>query len=375
MLSERWYPTIGGGEEHISHLARELVGMGFDITLISRSLVNKGKDAPSTESHYDGKFVIHRLDPKTEFENILGRASYIPLSLARSLKDRGRYDLVHAQSFSACLGAIALKKMLGKPAVITVHGIYQDSWRDILGSKAKANLYRKIEDFVLFRDYDRIITVDQHFISVAKSHGYPLGNVRYIPNGVDIDEFKTGSERRANSFLSVGRLVPQKGLEYLLRASAILKEKDVDHEIVLVGEGPLQKDLEKLARKLGISGTTRFLGRLPREELLEEYGNAGVFVLPSVWEGLPLTLLEAWAAGLPVLATRVGGIPDVCVHLDNSVLAEPKNPEALANGMRLLLEDRVLAKRISENGRQLVNERYSWKKVAEKTLQVYNEIV
>jgi glycosyltransferase involved in cell wall biosynthesis len=169
--------------------------------------------------------------------------------------------------------------------------------------------------------------------------------------------------------------VPQKGIEYLLKASAILRDEDVDHEIVLVGEGPLQKELEGLATKLGISGTTRFLGRLSREELLEEYGNAGVFVLPSVWEGLPLTLLEAWAADLPVLATTVGGIPDVCVHLENSVLVEPKNPEALAGGMRLLLGDRALSKRISKNGKRLVNERYSWKKVAEKTLQVYNEVV
>jgi len=375
MLSERWFPTVGGGEEHIRHLSRELVKLGCEITLISRSLISHDKRAPETETLYGGKFTIHRLMPTTEFESLVGRASYIPFSMVKSIASKEKFDIVHAQSFSACLTALMLKKMYGKPALCTVHGIYQDAFNDLTDSKSKAELYKKIERFVLFRDYDRIITVDKHFVHLAEKFGYPLEKVNYIANGVDIESFPVGKKERMGNFLFVGRLVPQKGLEYLIRASKILKDKGMEHQVLLVGDGPLKQSLQEIATKLGLGANTKFLGRIPRDELISTYSSSGFFVLPSLWEGLPITLLEAWAAGLPLIATKVGGIPDVCIDGENSILIEPKDPDALADGMSLLFNDKNLAVKIGANGRALVEQQFTWQKVAEKTLKVYKELV
>jgi glycosyltransferase involved in cell wall biosynthesis len=378
MLSERWFPSIGGGEEHILHLTRELVKLGCEITLITRSISDRDHVPPGKENHFDGNFQVHRMKPSKEFENLVGRATYIPLSLVKSLVSKEKFDVIHAESFSAGLIALTLKKIIKVPAVCTVHGIYQDAWSDLLDSNWKASLYKKIERFVLFRDYDRIITVDKHFINVAKEQGFPLDKVRLISNGVDLDDFDKhprDDEDGENTFLAVGRLVPQKGLEYLLRASRILKDENIEHRILIVGEGPLKSDLEKLAAKLGVEEEVRLAGRLKRDELLSAYSRARYFVLPSLWEGLPITLLEAWAARLPVIATKVGGIPDVCVHEENSILVEPKDPEALASSMSRLIGEGALSERLGREGRRIVEESYTWQKVAESTFKLYKEIV
>jgi len=377
MLSERWFPSIGGGEEHIYNLTQELVRLGCEITLISRSLTSQNKDAPYTENLHNGNLKVYRLMPKTRFDNLIGRASYIPFSLVKSLAMKERFDLIHAQSFSACLPALMLKSVLKKPAICTVHGIYQDAWYDLLESKPKADLYKKIERFVLFRNYDRIITVDKHFISVSKAYGYPLDKVRYISNGVDVKSFSGDEKERRggrNDFLFVGRLIPQKGLEYLIRASKILKDENIEHQILVVGDGPLKSELRGLASKLEIEDTVKFLGRISSKHLRSTYSQARFFILPSLWEGLPITLLEAWASGLPVIATKVGGIPDVCVHMENSLLVRPKDSKALAESMRFLMGDEALSRKLGTQGRMLVKERFTWEKVAEKTLGVYKEI-
>lgn len=380
MLSERWFPSIGGGEEHIHNLTQELVRLGCEITLISRSLTSQNRDAPYTENLHNGNLKVYRLMPKTRFDSLIGRASYIPFSLVKSLAMKERFDLIHAQSFSACLPALMLKSVLKKPAICTVHGIYQDAWYDLLESKPKADLYKKIERFVLFRNYDRIITVDKHFISVAKLFNYPLERVRYISNGVDINRFirdedeRTERREKTNVFLFVGRLIQPKGLEYLLRASKILKDENVEHQIWIVGEGPQRNNLQDLVLKLGLGDRVKFLGHMYGEDLRLTYSEAKFFVLPSLWEGLPITLLEAWASGLPVIATNVGGIPDVCVHMENSILFKSKDSKALADSMRLLMDDKALSEKLGTQGRMLVKERFTWEKVAEKTLGVYKEI-
>ena len=377
MLSERWSPSIGGGEEHIRYLTRELVKLGCKIVLVTRSLKSQGKTAPGVESLYDGNMKVYKLEPTGEFENLFGRASYIPVSFMKSLAVKEGVDLIHAQSFSANLVALMLKRALKVPAVCTVHGIYQDAWSDLLRSESKASLFKKIERFVLFRDYDKIVTVDRHFISVAEKSGYPLDNVVHISNGVDVDDFIVDDderEKRPNTFLSVGRLVEQKGLEYLIRASGKLKEERVEHEVLIVGEGHLKSELKGLVAKLGLEDTVKFLGRLSQDDLLSAYSRARFFALPSLWEGLPITLLEAWASRLPVVATKVGGIPDVCVHGENSFLVDPKNAGALADGMRQLIDDKGLSKKLGANGRKLVEERFTWEKVAEKTYELYKKV-
>lgn len=134
--------------------------------------------------------------------------------------------------------------------------------------------------------------------------------------------------------------------------------------------GPRRPVLETRARSLGLRGVA-FLGSLDEDGLRRAYGAAHAFLLPSLWEGLPPTLLEAWAARLPVVATPVGGIPEVAVDGENALLAPPGDAAELAERMRALLEEPELGRRLGAAGRALVEARFTWDRTVEGTLAVY----
>lgn len=379
MLSERWFPSVGGGEYHIKNLTRELVKLGCEITLISRSLIGeKGTKGKPFESNYNGKFRVHRVPPTTPFKNIIGRATYPYFAVLKSI-GMNNFDLVHAESFAANLPALMINKMFRIPVVTTVHGTYQGLWSNLVSSQIKQHLFENIERMILFRNYDRVITVDKYFISVARSRGFPLEKIVYIPNGVDYNRFdelrSIKKESGKPTFLYVGRLVKQKGLEYLIKGVGILRNKKNNFQVWIAGNGPLREKLNELSRSLNVTNYIRFLGNLSDNDITRLYCTADVFVLPSIWEGLPLALLEAWGAGLPVITTRVGGIPDVCVDRENALIVPAKDPTALAEAMLALIENETLSKKICSSGRKLVETQYNWQKIAERTLKVYEELI
>jgi glycosyltransferase involved in cell wall biosynthesis len=134
ILSERWFPSMGGGENHIRNLSRELVKLGCSVTLISRSLQTDDCPYPPREElHHDGLFRVHRLGPDSPFRNLLGRGTYIPLSILKALRIDD-VDIMHAQSFTAGVPVLALRRLTGKPAVITVHGTYLGMWESLAPS-------------------------------------------------------------------------------------------------------------------------------------------------------------------------------------------------------------------------------------------------
>jgi glycosyltransferase involved in cell wall biosynthesis len=206
--------------------------------------------------------------------------------------------------------------------------------------------------------------------------GTPTDKITYIPNGVELERFSPGVNRGMSAnFLFVGRLVAQKGLEYLVRASALLKKKGLEFSVDIVGDGPLNEDTRKLVHELGVEDRVRFLGYVSDDALPRIYSEADIFVLPSVWEGLPLTLLEAWASELPVIATNVGGIGDVCVNTENALVVPSGDVEAFAEAMERLISDISLRKKLGKNGRELVESGYTWKRVAERTMEVYEQLL
>ena len=135
--------------------------------------------------------------------------------------------------------------------------------------------------------------------------------------------------------LSVGQLIPQKGFELVIRAIARLPEAT----LAIVGEGPEAAALKRLAERLGIGGRVRFLGAMPQERLAAVYNAADVLVLASAREGYPNVLLEALACGTPVVATAVGGVPEIVRDSVAGRLIEDRSPEALAGAIRDLLAD------------------------------------
>jgi glycosyltransferase involved in cell wall biosynthesis len=147
-------------------------------------------------------------------------------------------------------------------------------------------------------------------------------------------------------------------------------EEIADAMLILIGDGEEKERLEALSIKLGIQKSVQFIGEVPHEQIPSYMQQADIFVLPSISEGFPSVILEAMACGLPIVASRVGGIPDIITNDTNGYLVEVKDSTDLANKMIILLQDDVLRKKISDNNRLLVK-KYSWENVIFELEKIY----
>ena len=185
-----------------------------------------------------------------------------------------------------------------------------------------------------------------------------------VPLGIDLDRFgsaRPALEKQRPLVGTVARLAPQKDHRTLVEAARLVPEA----EFVLVGDGELREELERLAEGLPV----RFLGA--RDDVPELLASFDVFALPSLYEGLCLAVIEAQAAGVPVVATPVGGIRETVVDGETGLLVPPGDPPALARAIRRLLEDRPAAEAMATEARRRVRERFSIDRMVEETLALY----
>ena len=370
-----WEPLWGGVQVHILGLSRRLVrdyGCQVDIHTIDFS--SEAKVAyPPVESYDSGRLRIIRAGKPRKF-SYLSRLAWT-LDVVRSVQDYHRaapYHLIHAHGYLPGLPGKVLSKLLGIPVVFTVHG------SNLLDLNQKSPL--SLVEYILLTKikYDLVISVSQSFLKHPN-----VNKVVVIPNGVDLAEF----QRLASKFprpgdqpffkmLYVGRLHKLKGLDLLLQALAELKEfmRERKAKLFFVGDGQEENYLKTLAQKLAIADLVVFTGKILGEGLLEEYLSADLFILPSLSEGQPLTLLEAGAARLPVLATDVGDNRLLVQNGVNGYLIPPGDLGALKEKIVQALESNGL-KQLGEAGHQLVKEKYSLEETARQTFAAYQRVV
>ena len=212
---------------------------------------------------------------------------------------------------------------------------------------------------------------EAEFATVCTRHGlerlqrqYQLaagGNLHLVYHGVDPSRFMPPLERPTERLvLAVGRMVPKKGFDILLRAAALARSHGAEFQLHFVGDGPEREDLERLASGLGLRDQTVFHGRLTQEELLPLYQRASALVCASIVtedgdrDGIPNVILEALAMGVPVVATTTGGIPEVIEHEKTGLLAPPGDPAALAEQLERVLYDEELCERVRRAGRERI---------------------
>jgi glycosyltransferase involved in cell wall biosynthesis len=207
--------------------------------------------------------------------------------------------------------------------------------------------------------------------------------------GVEVEHFASGSRERLrrnlrpNEFilLFAGRLVEKKGVEDLLRAFAMLNKSLKDMaRLWIVGDGSLMSSLQELATALGVRDKTEFFGSVPNHRLRDYYAAADLFVGPSIvaesgdTEGQGVVFIEAFAAGLCVIATRVGGIPEVVDDGRTGILVSPGSPAELAAAVQRLFSDPALRQRLAHNARDEARRIYSWPTIAEEFSNLYQNI-
>ena len=281
----------------------------------------------------------------------------------RVTADGWRPEIIHSH-FGA--GFLPLAREVGIPAVFTEHSSAAN--RDEL---PPAELRREQRTYALA---GRVLCVSSALARRIEAHTGVAPTV--VPNIVDTGVFRPSayerSARESFRFVTAGNLLPVKGMDLLLEATAQLRDRGEGVSLTVIGDGPEEKSLRALAERLELTGAVRFTGRLTRPEMAELYKDQDAFVLASRAETFGVVLIEALAAGLPVVATRCGG-PEDFVDASNGVLAAPGDADALAAAM-----EQMIAKRPAYDGAAIsaaARERFSPEAVALKLLQVYADVL
>ncbi len=283
-------------------------------------------------------------------------------------------DILHCHRHKPMVYGTISAVLTKTPVVLShVHGLGRSRY-----------LRRKVSHFLLFRKIDRIICVaDSVREDVIKNNwSMPEEKICVLENSVDCERFadvsisKDDSRRRmgmpsdAFIFGTIARLVPTKGLLYLIEAFQKVKVQMPSAHLVLLGDGPCKAELEQQASDMSCRDSIHFLGH--RDNIEHLLRGMDVFVLSSVAEGMPRVILEAMAAGVPCIATKVGGIPEIITNNETSFLVPPMNEEALTEAMiELAKMPEEKRQKLVDNARQKVYSCYSHKVVMKKLENIY----
>jgi glycosyltransferase involved in cell wall biosynthesis len=231
-----------------------------------------------------------------------------------------------------------------------------------------------------------VVVSDQARQDAIRREGILPERIVLIPNGIEPGKISTLSETQKAALraaigvdqqdtlvLSVGRLAAPKGHSFLLEAIYKIRDQSSQVVFILVGDGLLRQELQAKAQQLGIQDQVRFLGR--RTDVPDLLGIADLFVLPSVSEGLPVALLEAMSAGVPVIATSLKGVEDVLKETQAGWLVPPANPDALSDALLQLLADVALRQRLGKLGKELVMNEYTVDKMCARYAALFQEIL
>ena len=301
-------------------------------------------------------------------------------SLTEVFRQR-QIDLVHTHRYKDTVLGMIAARLAGVPhAIRTMHGLREPmtGW-----SHWKFRAYEAVDQFVMHRCADRVIAVSNRMAATLIDNGYRPSLVTTIHNGIDVQKvIATGHQQQMKQALGVaaatcvigtaGRLSAVKGHDTLLRAARVILDREPGARFVIAGGGPLEDELMALASALGIAHACRFLGA--RDDIHDVMTAMDVFVLPSLNEGLPMAVLEAMTLGKPVVASRVGGLPEVIRHRETGLLVPAGDVRALAEACLELHHDRPWAARIGAQGKRVVDAEFSQDRNGQALADVYHAV-
>jgi glycogen synthase len=377
LFASSFFPHLGGVEELTRQLAHEHVRRG------ARPLVVTNRwpvDLPARET-IEGLPVRREafLTPERSLRPLArfaldGRTA--PRRLADDVRVHGA-QLIHVQCVSTNgYTARNVARKLNLPLVVSLQGeLTMDADQVYQRSSVLPSLLRE-----LFRDADAITACSRQTLDEAISFtGIDPGTRGHVVyNGVDLNEFThvVPVKRERPFVLGIGRHVPQKGFDVLLRAFAQLRRSDAlaNHQLVLAGDGAQHEELRALAHHLDLDDDVDFVGRCDRAATAALFAGCALFVLPSRHEPMGIVNLEAMAAGRPVLATAVGGVPELVVERETGVLVRPDDHAQLAHELGQLLAAPDVRARMGRAGFERVQQ-FSWPSIADQYADIYTSVL
>ena len=373
--------VVGGIARHCEGLAKALVQQNHQVNLFTL-------DFPGSPNYEEMDGVkVYRASTELGHPNFLTWVLLFNHFLTKRMADVVHsvdFDVMHVHDWLAAFSGISFKHYLKKPMVLTVHsteigraqGLHSPDSFSING----------IEWWATY-EADRVIVCSQSMKNEICGHfNLPWDKVDVIPNAIDATKYQTSVDRGSvrqrygvgygeKLVLCVGRLVPQKGIEYFIRAIPNIAKRYPEAKFVIVGEGWSRDILEAEARASGQNRKIQFTGFASDKEVINLMTSADVLVVPSVYEPFGIVALEGMATGVPVIASQVGGLSEVIEHDRTGLFVFPRSSESIAWGIDRVLSDPDHAKWLTENAKEKLHKAYSWEAVAMKTVEVYRKVV
>lgn len=295
----------------------------------------------------------------------------VPSRIRELIREIGA-DVVHAHGYKADVYAYVAMKKTATPLVSTSHG-----WID---SDVTVRLYGALDRFLL-RSYAGIVAVSDEVKGRLLRSGVQAGRIRLIRNGVDLRPFEEARRSRVYQERDdhplcvglVGRLSYEKGVDLFLRAAARVVPEFPQTKFAVVGDGPEKATLEALIDQLNLRENVALPGRT--DDVPFFYASIDVLVLSSRQEGLPIALLEGMASGLPIVASRIGFIPNIIRDGVTGVTVMPEDVKELAEAIKQMLRDPSLRERMGRAARNLVAEEYSAERMTTEYVALYEKAV
>lgn len=385
LVNALFYPFLGGVEKHMLELSKHLVKQGVDVHIMTGRLSELPK-----EQNIEG-VKVHRIEC-TEiripglYPPPLVLSATVQQSLA-ALDEKYKFDLIHLQNrwFPDFDSALIYAKSANKPFILTLHNARPVGIA--LHYTVLGGLYDQVIGQQVLKSADRIISVSNWAIGDVSKYGISKSKFTHIPNGIEGSDYTVCTDpkkarlkairnklslQKGPLLLFVGRVIKQKGLEYLIKAMPEILTIIPNAQLIIVGKGDKLEELKKLTNKLKLNDKVIFPGFVDNLSLRKLLSSADLFVLPSLWEVLPIAVLEAMASGKPIVCTDVGGNREL-VDQTNGVVVPKRNSSALAGAIISVLSNEQRMKQMGKASRKRAIEHFNWQTIAMKTKQLYKQ--
>jgi glycosyltransferase involved in cell wall biosynthesis len=373
MVTPYYYPTvIGGAERVIENFSKELNKIGVTTDILTSNfdpLKPCSSWRKEAEEIYGSRIirvpVLYPLPRWLHQDDFMLKVNFIPRKFKAIMKD---YDIIHYHN-DVDLSFPFFSKSVDKPKIFHLHCL------NLTYNFFKKNFMAK---YVLKNISNRYIVVSNLSARMLVDLGICEKAIRVVPNGIDTDKFlPQRGIKTQNLLLFAGRIDPAKGLTILFRALNFLNSPV---RLLIVGpakDSLYYKKVMTLAKKVNEKEVhmVEFIGMQNPYEMTRLYQEASIFVLPSLSESLPMSILEALACETPVVASDVGSISDVVQNYKNGILVPSGDPVMLAKAIEYLLDNEIIRKKFGEEGRRFVIKLFSSKAAAENLRQIYKEMI
>jgi glycosyltransferase involved in cell wall biosynthesis len=372
MLSTSFPPEIGGIQAHVTNLAQSLEAQGHQVRVVT---VRRNKTERVRDTFRGLK--VTRV-PQLNLPKTL-TTQYLALSTALliALRARGQADVVHYHTFwPDAFTAFVVNKFV--PTIYTAH----ESRFLIMSEQAESR--QRLQHAL--KPFQGIIAPSTELLYVSRQLGVSEDRSVFIPNAVDSNRFSPDVARgsvRARYNIPAGhililcprRLVPKNGVEFLIESLHLVRQRLDRISVLIVGEGPERQKLEARVCEFGLQNSIIFGGNQSNDELPSFYADADIVAIPSLMEATSIAGLEAMASARAVVATRVGGLPEIIDDAVTGLLVPPRDPEALSVAITRLIEQPELREQLGLAARARVEREFTWDKVASSTTRAYERAI